>query len=69
MESVRGNYTSVVIAHRLSTIVDADRIIVLDQGHIVEEGTHNQLLQQKGQYAKLWQLQHDSHQLADTISG
>ena len=65
MEHVRGNYTSVVIAHRLSTVVDADRIIVLDQGKIVEEGMHKNLLQQDGRYAKLWQLQHDAHQLAD----
>ncbi|MCL4158906.1 UNVERIFIED_CONTAM: hypothetical protein GTU68_039876 [Idotea baltica] len=68
MESVRGNYTSVVIAHRLSTVVDAERIIVLDQGRIVEKGTHKHLLQQGGRYAKLWQLQHDAHQLADTFS-
>lgn len=60
MEGVRGNYTSVVIAHRLSTVVDADRIAVLDQGQIVEQGTHKDLLQQNGRYAKLWQLQHDT---------
>ena len=60
MESVRGNYTSVVIAHRLSTVVDADRIIVLDQGQIVEHGTHESLLQRDQRYAKLWHLQHDT---------
>ena len=60
MESVRGNYTSVVIAHRLSTVVDADRIIVLDQGRIVEHGTHESLLQQDHRYAKLWNIQHDT---------
>jgi ATP-binding cassette subfamily B protein len=46
--------TAVVIAHRLSTIQRMDRIIVLDKGQIVEEGTHKELLQQKGLYAKLW---------------
>jgi ATP-binding cassette, subfamily B, bacterial len=46
--------TAIVIAHRLSTIQKMDRIIVLDDGKIVEEGTHRQLLRQKGLYAKLW---------------
>jgi len=46
--------TAIVIAHRLSTIQKMDRIIVLDSGSIVEEGTHKELLQNKGLYAKLW---------------
>ncbi len=49
--------TAIVIAHRLSTIQKMDRIIVLDQGTIVEEGTHKQLLTNKGLYAKLWSHQ------------
>ena len=48
--------TSLVIAHRLSTIVDADNILVMKDGAIVEQGNHQQLLQQDGEYAKLWQL-------------
>jgi ATP-binding cassette, subfamily B, bacterial len=48
------NRTTIVIAHRLSTIQKMDRIIVLDEGKVVEQGTHAQLLQQKGVYAKLW---------------
>ena len=45
--------TTVVIAHRLSTIRDADKIIVLDEGQVVEQGTHRQLLSQRGLYAQL----------------
>jgi subfamily B ATP-binding cassette protein MsbA len=49
--------TSVVIAHRLSTVQKADRIIVLDKGHIVQEGTHESLMQQEGLYKTLVELQ------------
>lgn len=49
--------TVIVIAHRLKTIASADRILVLDQGRIVEEGKHKQLLDLNGMYAKLWNLQ------------
>ena len=61
MEGVRGNYTSLVIAHRLSTIVDADQILVLDQGQIAESGTHNSLLADNGLYAAAWRLQNESN--------
>jgi ATP-binding cassette subfamily B protein len=46
--------TSIVIAHRLSTIQHMDRIVVLDDGKVIEDGSHQELLAQKGVYAKLW---------------
>jgi len=57
LETVMQNRTTLVIAHRLSTIEKADQIIVLDQGKILEIGTHQELLEKEGGYAKLYRLQ------------
>lgn len=51
------NRTTIVIAHRLSTLSDMDRILVFQHGHIVEDGTHKELLSKGGHYAKLWKMQ------------
>jgi ABC-type transport system involved in Fe-S cluster assembly fused permease/ATPase subunit len=63
LKEIAQQHTTLVIAHRLSTIIDADNIIVLDKGKIVEQGTHQQLLQQTGLYAHLWQLQQEEERL------
>lgn len=57
IKEVSQGHTTLVIAHRLSTIVDADTIVVMHQGKIVEQGSHVQLLAQAGMYASLWQAQ------------
>ena len=57
MREVAAHHTTLVIAHRLSTIVDADEILVMDAGRIVERGRHAELLAQEGRYAQMWALQ------------
>ncbi len=60
MRRVAAGHTSLVIAHRLSTIVDADRIVVLRDGEVVEQGTHAELLGGDGLYAEMWRLQQEA---------
>ena len=57
LRHVAQDRTTLVIAHRLSTVVDAQQILVMDKGHIVERGTHRELLAQQGVYAQMWALQ------------
>jgi len=56
---VARNHTTLVIAHRLSTIVDADQILVMEQGSIIERGSHRELLDLGGAYARMWALQQE----------
>jgi ABC-type transport system involved in Fe-S cluster assembly fused permease/ATPase subunit len=57
LREVSRDRTTLIIAHRLSTVVHADEIVVLDQGRIVERGTHSGLLETEGRYAKMWRQQ------------
>jgi ABC-type transport system involved in Fe-S cluster assembly fused permease/ATPase subunit len=68
LERVSRNRTTLVIAHRLSTIVGADEIIVLDQGEIVERGTHYGLLAMSGLYASMWNRQREAEEAREKLA-
>jgi len=68
LDRVAKNRTTLVIAHRLSTIVGADEILVLDQGVIVERGTHQQLLAQGGLYASMWNRQREAQMAREILA-
>jgi ATP-binding cassette subfamily B protein len=59
---VSRNRTTLVIAHRLTTVVDADDIIVLDEGRIAERGNHGELLRKRGLYAAMWNRQREAEE-------
>nr|WP_184422763.1 ABC transporter ATP-binding protein/permease [Thalassotalea piscium] len=61
IKEVAKGHSSLVIAHRLSTIIDADNIVVLHQGEVVEQGSHEILLAKKGRYFTMWQLQQSNN--------
>jgi ATP-binding cassette subfamily B protein len=68
LERVSQGRTTLVIAHRLSTIVGADEIIVLDQGEIVERGTHYALLSRNGLYASMWNRQREAEEAREKLA-
>jgi ATP-binding cassette subfamily B protein len=63
LERISQGRTTLVIAHRLSTVMDADLILVLNHGRVAERGTHTQLLEQQGEYARMWALQQQQAQV------
>jgi len=68
LDRVSMNRTTLVIAHRLSTIIGADEILVLDQGIIVERGTHHQLLLHGGLYASMWNRQREAEAAREKLA-
>jgi ATP-binding cassette subfamily B protein len=67
LERISQGRTTLVIAHRLSTVMDADQILVLAEGRIVERGSHAQLLEAKGEYARMWALQQQQEQAKELL--
>ena len=67
-DTLTSNRTTIVIAHRLSTVKKMNRIIVLKEGKIVEDGTHDELLEKKGEYLQLWNAQTASHKNDTLVS-
>jgi ABC-type transport system involved in Fe-S cluster assembly fused permease/ATPase subunit len=67
LEEVSKGRTTVTVAHRLSTIKDADLILVLDQGKIIEQGTHDELLRMKGEYVSMWDRQQQAKEFEDKL--
>ena len=59
------NKSMLIIAHRLATVKNCDVIIVLDKGEIVEQGTHEELLEKQGEYYRLWEMQQGNFELRD----
>lgn len=67
LEEVSKGRTTITVAHRLSTIKDADLILVLDQGKIAEQGTHDDLLQKNGEYASMWSRQQEAREYENKL--
>ncbi len=67
LKEVSRDRTTLVIAHRLSTVVDADEILVLDAGKIIERGQHQQLLEKHGQYAEMWERQQEAANMQEKL--
>lgn len=67
LKEVAKNHTTLIIAHRLSTVVDADEIIVLKHGEVVERGVHKDLLSKKGEYASMWAKQQQAKEYEEKL--
>ena len=67
LKSLAKERTTIIIAHRLSTVVDADKILVLDKGKIIEQGTHKQLIKKRGLYADMWSTQQTIKKAEETL--
>jgi ATP-binding cassette subfamily B protein len=69
LHEISANRTTIVIAHRLSTVVDADEILVLDEGQVIERGRHAELLAAGGSYAQMWARQQEADERQRRLEG
>ncbi|MCP1290982.1 ABC transporter ATP-binding protein/permease [Chromobacterium sp. S0633] len=67
LAEISANRTTLIIAHRLSTIVDADQILVMEAGRVLEQGSHRELLERGGRYAEMWRLQQTEQPATDDV--
>ena len=67
LKEVATDRTTIIIAHRLSTIIDANEIVVLERGRIVEKGTHTELLSKAGAYSSMWARQQEAEKAKETL--
>ena len=67
INEVSARHTTLIISHRLSTVVDADRIVLLDNGAVLETGNHAELLAQEGKYAEMWAVQRKERGATETL--
>lgn len=68
LDQIAKGRTTIIIAHRLSTVVNANEILVLDKGHVVERGRHLELLEAQGAYYAMWQKQQEIHKAEETLA-
>jgi ATP-binding cassette subfamily B protein len=69
LAEVAADHTTLAIAHRLSTVVDADEIVVMEHGRIVERGTHRVLIERQGVYGHMWSLQQEERRAENRLEG
>jgi ABC-type multidrug transport system fused ATPase/permease subunit len=67
IKSISSDRTTIIIAHRLSTVQDCDQIVVMDQGHVVERGTHEELVRNNGRYTELLKMQENTEETNTNI--
>jgi ABC-type multidrug transport system fused ATPase/permease subunit len=67
IKSISSDRTTIIIAHRLSTVQDCDQIVVMDQGHVVERGTHEELVRINGRYTELLKMQENTEETNTNI--